>query len=42
MSGLTAQAKDKGHAVGNIAFDEGVHFWEFICPISVSNMSFGV
>jgi hypothetical protein len=42
-SGFTAQSGiDKGYAVGNIAFEEGVHFWEFICPISVSNISFGV
>jgi hypothetical protein len=43
MSGLTAQATDKAQTVvGNMAFSEGVHFWEFACPISVSTIFFGV
>jgi hypothetical protein len=37
--GLTAQATDKAQSVlGNIAFSEGVHFWEFACPISIATI----
>ena len=28
--------------MGNIAFTEGVHYWEIICPISTQNISFGI
>jgi hypothetical protein len=39
MSGLTAQATAANqHVLGNIAFSEGVHYWEFICPIAISSI----
>lgn len=42
-TGLTVEATDKSQkAVCNISMSEGVHYWEFICPIRTSGIQFGV
>jgi len=33
----TGQNKDS-FAVANMAFIEGIHYWEIICPISINNI----
>jgi hypothetical protein len=33
----SGQNKDS-FAVANMAFTEGVHYWEIICPISINNI----
>jgi hypothetical protein len=48
-NGLTAYALSKAKnefesntVVGNMAFSEGQHYWEVICPITCNTIQFGV
>jgi len=43
LSGFTARAQAANQVVrSNKGFYEGVHYWEIICPISLSTLQIGV
>lgn len=42
-SGLTARSTGASQqAVANLAYSEGVHYWEIICPVQCTSLSIGV